>query len=162
MVSDRFRCVHSSVINLHMKIPQTLPQFNQFPALLVVAGARSGKVYLASQGVVELLHAYDEPSPAYSDNEGHFAHSGGGVELGSGAPKEADTVEEGRRFAKELAAGTEALMRTHSAAEVHLFAPDYMLNIINDALAPAVAEKVQSRHGANLTKAHPTELLERL
>jgi len=145
-----------------MQIPQELPQFSGTRAVIITSGATAGKVYVAADGMIELVHAYEEPPPGYSDNEGHFARKSQGIELGSGAPREIDKTPQVKRYVTELVSGLTTMERASDIEEVYLMAPAYVLPTLQKALTRELSDLLVSSHSGNFLNAHPTEFLKRL
>lgn len=130
-----------------MQISQELPQFSERSALLVVTGAHEAEFYVAHKGVIEKVHSFKVEKPQYSDKEG-FSE---------------DQEVKGKvlqDFLLEFRQQGRDIYMKHMPDEVYMYTPDYMVNLVTEAL-PADAERnIIVTFRGNYYDKHPTELLE--
>src|SRR3989338_3413726 len=72
------------MLSTTMRIANTLPQFNEKPALFILIGGKSLRAYRAAKGSIELIEEYLHTEPRYSDREGFFSGGTQGKARGGG------------------------------------------------------------------------------
>lgn len=145
-----------------MQIPQSLSQFTNENVLIIVAGARAAKLYLARDGLLEEVHAFDEPTPRFSDTEGYFARSGHGQFYGSGSPDEIDPTEQENALIADVTAAIDRIAEEIDLAGYYLTAPEHTLPRLRAALPESVEGRARGEHAGNYLKEHPLAVLERV
>lgn len=106
-----------------MQIPQSLPQFTNRVALLLITGRHRGRMLLAQDGEIIELETFETAIPKYSDNEGFFEASGHGRIYRSGAVREINQEDIGKKFLKDTVERLERQIREHHVTDVYVFSP---------------------------------------
>ncbi|MEX0918130.1 MAG: hypothetical protein WDZ93_03165 [Candidatus Paceibacterota bacterium] len=143
-----------------MQIPYQLPQFNRQNVLMVVMGSQRGLLYLAADGMVDIIGTIEQPADRYSDREGHFLHSGRGMLLGSGSVYEDKNIERVRRFFQKAANEVYRVMRAYDVQHVYIFEPAYTKGAVTLALRPLARERIKLVRYGNYLHTPATLLLE--
>lgn len=143
-----------------MQIPQHLPQYTDENVLLIVAGSKAAKLYLACNGQLEPVHAFDEPAPQYSDREEHFERSGHGQYYGSGSSYEADGNEERAALITDVSEAVERIDRDINLSAILLTAPAHVLPAMQDALPANVTNRLRATEAGNFLQQPPLSVLE--
>lgn len=111
-----------------MKIPNTLPQFQDKNSLLVVIGHHHGKLYKALNGEVDLIDDILIEEPEYSDNEGLF--KGKNSSNGYGSVLESKKSEYEKKFSKKIAEKALDYSKNNDLEQVYLFMPEEMKGLV--------------------------------
>lgn len=143
-----------------MKIPRQLPQFTDYPALLVVAGRQTAIFYRVAAGLLEKLDDFQIETPQYSDNEGQFRVRGKGMTMKSGAPRELERADIIRDFLREFKKRLQDLPGDFH--ELWLFAPPRTKNEIQAVLPVTWRSKLKRVIPGNYSSRPPLELLAKL
>jgi hypothetical protein len=143
-----------------MLVPQTLPQFNNRKALVVVTGKQDARFYRISEGIFIEFDNFKIPRPHYSDKEGYFRSRSKGITMSSGAVRElqdeiviGDFVREFRRHIKAAGNGFD---------EVYFFTPSTVKKALLDALPASLKGKIHAIFEGNHYKTSPLGLLSRI
>ncbi|PKM87524.1 hypothetical protein CVU83_02910 [Candidatus Falkowbacteria bacterium HGW-Falkowbacteria-2] len=144
-----------------MTIKQELPQFEGKPALLVVTGMQSAKIYLALNKEIMVLEEMSLPNPEseYSDREGHFKQRGNQAFIASGSVYEPKKGYLLNKFLSKLREMVIAQDIKHAPDEIYLFTPDYMKNDVRKSLTNPLADKVVMELEGNFVDSHEFDLL---
>ncbi|MBX4215716.1 DUF2795 domain-containing protein [Candidatus Parcubacteria bacterium] len=144
-------------------IPGELPQFDQTPTLLIVAGKYEMVLYRAERGRMTEIAAHKAPRRHYSDDEGAFKVRTGVGTVRSGAPREIGDDEAAMQdFRRHIRVLLKNIVRPRDYDAICLFVPSEMKTAVIKSLPASFARKVACVIEGNLFKTHPLELLERL
>lgn len=144
-----------------MQIPNTLPQFLDTTALMVVVAKEEGVFYRLSDGKMERIAEVDNHPPSYSDREGFFFRSGYGIGYSSGAPLETDKQENIRTFMKAAAAKLNELISKEEPQLLYVFEPAHLRGRLMREVGRSI-ESTTSVHTVklgNYVREHPKTLL---
>jgi hypothetical protein len=144
-----------------MKITNTLPQFENTNALLLVSGTQRAEAYRAGDGVIDKIVEFRASLPEHSDRPDMKVRSVGGQTLGMSSTHENVQEDMEREFIADFKRQTEALTK-EEWHEVYLFAPAHALKILAGALPAKLHDKLVGKITGNYTKATPFELLEKI
>lgn len=137
-----------------------LLQFKGDTALLVVMGSQRGLLYLASNGQIDIIGTVEQPEPRYSDREGHFMHTGRGMQFGSGSVYEENNIERVRRFFKTAAEEIHRIVRMYGVTHTYVFEPHYAKGAVTETLLPLEGGSVELVRFGNYLHAPATRLIE--
>ncbi len=141
-----------------MKISKELPQFSK-PSLIVVTGSHSVEIYYFYQGEIVKVDSFEMETPVYSDKEGFFSRTGGGVRYGSGSVLELNKEEILKKFIRELKIRIEKAFKERQVEEIFFFQPLYLKKIISDELSPVIKNKISLVVEGNFIGHHPFNLI---
>jgi len=99
-------------------------------SLVVVSAKEHGKIYQIRDGEMKGLEYVEEHPPEYSDNEGFFMRSAGGMQLGSGAPLEVDDQRNIERYVKAITTELSDAIKSFNPEKVFLFEPEHLKGLI--------------------------------
>lgn len=143
-----------------MKISNKLPQFEDKPTLLVVAGWQSGKIFYAFNGEVELDKELDVPDHKYSDKEGHFKRSTAGVgDMGSGSVLEKKKEHIRKEFLRLFIDYIKSRVRKNKIKSIYLFSPAEGLGSLEKKLPNDLKDLIESFYTGNYIKHGPQDLI---
>lgn len=138
-----------------MQIPQSLPQFLDSEALIIVAAKENGIIYRIKDGEVQKIETLEKPLPTYSDDEGYFFSAAGG-----GAPKERDDIDEYKKaFDRTVAAELDSLIGQESARVLYVFEPEHLKGRIIAELQKHPHVSVHTVRYGNYVHEDPLQLL---
>lgn len=143
-----------------MYIPMQLLQFNGDTALLVVMGSQRGLLYLASNGQIDIIGTVEQSEARYSDREGHFMHTGHGMQYSSGSVYEDNNIERIRRFFKTAAEEVNRIVRMYGVTHTYVFEPNYAKGAVTETLLPLVNGEVELVRFGNFLHSPATKLIE--
>lgn len=145
-----------------MQISEKLPQFEDTPTLLIVAGGQTARFFFAEDGMIDELDMFTIENPKYADREGHFQRSAHGEVYGSGSVYEKDDNAIKNEFYRALQNTLETMSKKHPFDEVILCAPPHSIKETEEHIQPQFRDRITQRITGNFTQEHPTELLKRL
>ncbi|MDD4931477.1 MAG: host attachment protein [Candidatus Colwellbacteria bacterium] len=141
-----------------MKIPEGLPSFDDFSALVIVCGSKSGRIFRVGGGELEEISHIENSKVEYSDKEGFFASSGSGISGGSSPKDDVDKKEE-EEFVEKLKKEVSSIIEGGDFKEIYLFAPSYSSREVVDAFPASVRSIIKMMKEGNYVDRHPTEVL---
>ncbi|MEX2054338.1 MAG: hypothetical protein WD883_02250 [Candidatus Colwellbacteria bacterium] len=146
-----------------MQISQTLPQFEDAKALLIVTSQQGALFYSAHKGQLEKLDEFQIPSITYSDNEGHSQKHKGGILMGSGFVREEQKKTMRHKFLGQLDEYLNNISKRHQSIErIYVFAPAYVLLSVKGAIPYPLREKRITTIAGDYHQQHPFKLLEKI
>ncbi|MBU2103424.1 hypothetical protein KJ848_01055 [Patescibacteria group bacterium] len=95
-------------------------------ALVVVSAKEHGKIYTLENGELKGLSYTEEHAPTYTDNEGFFTRSTGGVQLGSGNVLETNDEHNLQQYIKAISEELSAVVAEHSPEVVFVIEPEHL------------------------------------
>ena len=134
-----------------MQIPQNLFQFANQKALVVVAASREAKIYLASDGQIDLLGEIKIPKDEFADKGGVFKAVKGFFSVG-----EKKQLGLNRNYAQQLEKSVKVFLQQYGVEKLYLLAPQQDLTEIS-ALMPI---RPQKQISGNFAHEHPIRLIE--
>ncbi len=145
-----------------MQIPNTLPQFIAERALLVVSAKEQGRLYQASDGVIEEVVKVEEHPERYSDREGFFFRSGYGRHYGSGAPMEEHKQENIRAFVSAISEELNEAIKDLQPDVLYFFQPEHLKGYLENAIKNPQHIPTHAVAYGNFVDETPHALLERI
>ena len=145
-----------------MQISETLPQFLDEKALIVVTAKEHGVIYRAHQGFIETVEKVEEPPLGFSDREGFFFKTGFGKGFGSTAPVEEDDEHDLKRYIKTIADELNAVIKHEEPRLLYLFEPEHLKGRLEAELQDFPHLLVHKVRYGNHVDDHPKQLLEHI
>ena len=131
-------------------------------SLVVVSAKEHGKIYQIRDGEMKALEYVEEHSPEYSDNEGFFMRSAGGMQLGSGSPQEEDDKRNIELYIKGITGELSDAIKSFHPEKVFLFEPEHLKGLVEEhVVKPDNLEVTVVRYG-NFVEKQPNEILQLL
>ncbi len=144
-----------------MKITQSLPQFEDTKALLLVSGTQFAEAYEASRGEIQKIVAFRAELPE-SDERAHIKVRGGkGQTMGVWSTKQDAKEVLQREFVADFKKQTKTLADA-GWDEVYLFAPAHAMKTLVESLPPKLRDVLAGEIAGNYTKAEPFALLKKI
>jgi dsDNA-binding SOS-regulon protein len=140
-----------------MKIKDSLPQFNENRALVVVTGQEHAIFYLASQGEINVIDKTKKKEERSERADKLDTRTSGSVVSGSDEEK---TRAEVRLFLKDFANMVPKILKKTKADSLYLFSPAYMGNEILTHLPKQNRLHLHGHFDGNYSHKHPFDLLE--
>ena len=144
-----------------MKITNTLPQFTDTNALLIVSGTQHAEAYRAYNGEIERLVDFRASLPEHSDRPDIKVRSVGGQTLGTWSTQDDAQKELERAFIDDFKEQTK-MLAGESWDAVYLFAPPHALKHLAETLPKTLGDKLAGTVSGNYTKVEPFELLKKI
>jgi len=104
-------------------------------ALVVVSAKEHGRIYRLQAGTLEPLQYVAEHPPEYSDNEGFFTRSAGGIRFGSGNVRETADAHNLDVYIKAITGELRSAVVTYQPEVVFVFEPEHLKGLIKEHLA---------------------------
>lgn len=145
-----------------MLIEKHLPQFDKEKALLVVAGKKEAKLFVAKKGVLEELDLFILPKPKYTDREGFYKSDAEKGMSGSGSVYEPKKNYEIKVFLHRLRDEMKFARNEWKFTSIYLFSPGYLAKEIFAVLPSEFCDMVKFKLTGNFVKSHPFELLQKI
>lgn len=130
--------------------------------MLVLAGEKAAKFYLAKSGMLEELEAILVLNPKYSDREGYFERRSGGNFTSGGSSYEINKQHQHANFIHALSDRLDEFRKIFNFDKIYLFAPRFMLKEIIHALPKEISKMVVWQGAGNYLDKHPFELIQRV
>jgi hypothetical protein len=131
-------------------------------SLVVVSAKEHGKIYQIRDGEMKALEYVEEHPPEYSDNEGFFTRSAGGMQLGSGAPHEENEQHNIERYVKGITSELSDAIKSFNPEKVYLFEPEHLKGLVEEhVMKPNKLEVTVVQYG-NFVEMQADEILQLL
>lgn len=117
-----------------MKIPQALPQFKDTETIIVVIASERGVLYKAVNGTIDEMADMTETAPQYSDREGFFMRSGGGMQYGSGEPYDDTASADHKKLIDQVVDELQEIVNKNEIKKLYLFEPEHHKGQLTEAL----------------------------
>jgi hypothetical protein len=145
-----------------MKISKKFLQFEDNPALIIVAGWQNGKVYYAYQGEIVLNKEIEISQREYSDKEGYFETRSNipGLSPKGGSVYERDKQRIRKKFLDKLSEHTESLVSSYKIKDIYIFSSPEGIKTLKKEFSPEVKKLIKKINKGNYTHLEPNELLE--
>ncbi len=144
-----------------MKIPHSLPQFENTRALFVVTGEFEGKFYIAEKGELkEAEHLILNPREEAKEKQAFVGKKGGMQSLSSVSHHGAYILDLKNKFYREISKLTENIISKKKIDDLYIFIPEYAKNKIIERFPIIALEKNKGVYTGEYTKHNPLELLE--
>jgi len=145
------------------RIARELPQFQNAPAFLIVAGKTDGIVYHACDGEIFQVARIHLEKPRYTDREGHSVRRGRGEIMGVGEVRaEHRKQDDERAFLRLLRQAIQHVALRHPIDLVYVFVPAYLKGMLRDALPARVRSRIARVIIGDHVEEHPLDLLARV
>lgn len=143
-----------------MQIPQTLPQFNEQTALIVVSAKEEGALFRAQNGEVTEVADIEEHRPTRSDNEGFFFRSGAGETYGSGAPRERDDEYNLTKYVNAITSELNEVIKAEAPDVIYVFEPEHYKGYLQEKIENPTHIPIEHVAYGNYTNHQPLALIE--
>lgn len=141
-----------------MKIRDSLPQFNDGPALIVVTGQEHAEFYRAHGGEIELFEKIESTKERSPDSPDKFeTRTSGMVIIGADEEK---TKEEVREFFKNFEKRIPDIIKKTGAENIYLFSPSHTSKEIVSRFPRSDAGLISAHFDGNYSSKHLFDLLE--
>lgn len=142
-----------------MKIPKDLPQFDGQQVVFVVTGKQVAVFYAAHDGNLEEYATVTIEKPQRKET---YLEVHGGRVFRSGAASERMVEKMKKEFIVVLHQKLAAVRTELKPTRVYLFAPAYMVQIVEQAFPVQTRKKILTVYEGNYTRFHPKQLLEKI
>jgi hypothetical protein len=145
-----------------MKISKKFLQFEDSPALIIVAGWQNGKIYYAYQGEIVLNKKIEISQREYSDKEGYFETRSNvpGLSPKGGSVYEGNKQYIRKKFLDKLSKHVESLIRSYKIKDIYIFSSPEGIRTLEKELSPEAEKLIKKVNKGNYTHLKPNELLE--
>jgi hypothetical protein len=131
-------------------------------SLVVVSAKEHGKIYQIRDGEMKAVEYVEEHPPEYSDNEGFFMRSAGGVHLGSGSAREDDDDRNIEQYIKAITSELSGAIKELQPKNLFLFEPEHLKGLVQEhVIKPDELELTLVRYG-NFVEKEPNQILQML
>lgn len=104
-------------------------------SLVVVSAKEQGRIFSIDEaGNMEVLEHIEEHPASFSDNEGFFFRSAGGMNLGSGYPQEEDGEHNLKKYITSISEELHTAVEEKKPSKILVFEPDYLKGLIEEHL----------------------------
>jgi hypothetical protein len=141
-----------------MKISNRYPQFKDSNALIIVAGERIAKFYLAGQAVINEIELLEPHSADYPYRQGINLRAGHGENFLWETYNISDQWQK-KEFQIFLKERLRYFLKNTAVDKVYIFAPDQDIKAVEGLMPKKYLPKISGRFKKNIVKAHPFELL---
>jgi hypothetical protein len=141
-----------------MKIRDSLPQFNENKALIVVTGQEHATFYFAFDGEIDVVEKTEGSGGTKEERVDKLDTRTSGSNI-SGSDEEKIRTEV-RSFLKKFKTTVPKILKSTSADSLYLFSPAYMGNEIVAHLPKQKGFRLCGHFDGNYSDKHPFDLLE--
>lgn len=143
-----------------MKISNTLPQFERFPALFITSGEYEAHFYIAFKGNLELQEILKMPPRENAKEKQAFVGKKSGMQsLSAVSHKERYLMDLDVKFAHKIHDIIHAILATYKLEEIYIFAPKFVTVRIIAGLDKAERKKIRMQFYKEYTKNNPIDLI---
>lgn len=141
-----------------MKISETLPQFDDGPALMILTGSEFSRFYVLYQGEIRLVDSIVLEKGDDGDQQGRYEGRGdGGIIIGrSPDPNKQDDL---RKFLSQFKDKINEILLEESVTAIYLFAPSYISKDIIAQIPHEKADMVRATFLGNYADKHLFDLV---
>lgn len=108
---------------------------NNINSLVVVSAKEHGKIFWIDEtGTLTALEYVEEHPASFSDNEGFFFRSSGGMNLSSGSPRETDDERTVNKYISSISEELRDVVEEKKPSTIFIFEPDYLKGLIEEHL----------------------------
>jgi hypothetical protein len=141
-----------------MKIRDSLPQFNDDPVLIIVAGQEHAEFYRAHNGEILLFEKIESTKVRSSESPEKFETRTSGMVI-SGADEE-KSKEEIKEFLKNFEKRITDVVKKTEARKIYLFSPAHTSKEIISRFPRLYVELITAHFDGNYSSNHLFDLLE--
>lgn len=142
-----------------MTISKKFPQFQGEKVLILATGMEAASIYLAEDGVIQMIERFQTAWPVYSDSESFFGRSKN-MSVGS-VVKDPKKIAY-RDFMRDLKVRLKKMGDEHEITKVFIFTPKALKNRVFETLPSKMRSLVSHEIIGNLADFHPFVLLGRI
>lgn len=129
-------------------------------ALVVVSAKEHGKIYVLENGDLKGLSYTEERAPTYSDNEGFFTRSTGGIQLGSGNVLETNDEHNLQQYIKAITEELSDVVAKQSPEVVFVIEPEHLKGLIKANIVTGTNLVVEEVAYGNYVEKEADEILD--
>lgn len=145
-----------------MKISQNLPQFQHHKTLLVAAGTRYAKLFLAENGELGQVGEVRVSQHEFTDHESKYQQTGRGMTAIMGARNDHLRQDTQKKFGKELIKKVTAIGRGNQITKIIFFIAAEVKKQVIEGLSQEQRQLIAQILVGNFVQQHPFQLLQKL